>query len=242
MPESTAPSTIRGIDPYAPGGLEQLLDFHRAFWGDAVMEEGEGAEGDDPADQDDLTEDDDEDQDDSEEPEDDGESELGDAGKRALDRMKAKYKAERKRRRELESQRTEKKESGSDDEESDPEKIREQARTEAETEATKRVKRAEIKAAIANKVVDPALAVSLIDVDDIDLDDDGNPDEDGIADAVDDLLKKKPYLAAQSGKGQSFDSARGKNRKPKKVTREQLKTMTPEQVSKAYKEGRIEGA
>lgn len=40
--------TIHGIDPYAPGGIDQLLDFHRRFWGDAQMNanaSGDGGQG-----------------------------------------------------------------------------------------------------------------------------------------------------------------------------------------------------
>ncbi|MCP1414400.1 hypothetical protein [Paenarthrobacter sp. A20] len=32
--------TIYGIDPYAPGGIDQLMAHHRATFGDAVMEDG----------------------------------------------------------------------------------------------------------------------------------------------------------------------------------------------------------
>lgn len=58
MPESTtAPALMHGfIDPFAPGGLEQLLAFNRAKFGDAVMSANAGAPsggapagGDDPA-------------------------------------------------------------------------------------------------------------------------------------------------------------------------------------------------
>lgn len=38
-------NTIHGIDPFQPGGIEALLDFHRQTFGDAVMEAGEGGEG-----------------------------------------------------------------------------------------------------------------------------------------------------------------------------------------------------
>jgi hypothetical protein len=37
--------TIHGIDPYAPGGLTALMAHHYATFGDAVMEEGAGGEG-----------------------------------------------------------------------------------------------------------------------------------------------------------------------------------------------------
>lgn len=41
MPET---KTIHGIDPYAPGGLDELFALHRATFGDAVMEaEGDSA-------------------------------------------------------------------------------------------------------------------------------------------------------------------------------------------------------
>ncbi|MCS3494071.1 hypothetical protein M2368_003099 [Arthrobacter sp. JUb119] len=49
MPESTtAPALMHGfIDPFAPGGLEQLLAFNRAKFGDAVMSANAGgADGD----------------------------------------------------------------------------------------------------------------------------------------------------------------------------------------------------
>lgn len=37
-------NTIHGIDPFQPGGVEALLDFHRQTFGDAVMEAGEGGD------------------------------------------------------------------------------------------------------------------------------------------------------------------------------------------------------
>lgn len=38
------PKTIHGIDPYAPGGIEELLNFHRARWGDMQMNANAGGE------------------------------------------------------------------------------------------------------------------------------------------------------------------------------------------------------
>jgi len=41
----TSPALMHGfIDPYAPGGLEQLLEFNRAQFGDAVMSAQAGSE------------------------------------------------------------------------------------------------------------------------------------------------------------------------------------------------------
>lgn len=36
--------TIHGIDPYAPGGIEKLLNFHRKHWGDMQMNANAGGE------------------------------------------------------------------------------------------------------------------------------------------------------------------------------------------------------
>ena len=38
------PPTIHGIDPYAPGGVEELLNFHRQHWGDMQMNANAGGE------------------------------------------------------------------------------------------------------------------------------------------------------------------------------------------------------
>lgn len=43
------PRTIHGIDPYAPGGVEALIEFNRAIFGDAQMNANAGGEGGDPS-------------------------------------------------------------------------------------------------------------------------------------------------------------------------------------------------
>lgn len=40
------PKTIHGIDPYAPGGIEELLNFHRGHWGNMQMNANAGGESD----------------------------------------------------------------------------------------------------------------------------------------------------------------------------------------------------
>jgi hypothetical protein len=42
--------------------------------------------------------------------------------------------------------------------------------------------------------------VRLLDLSQFELDADGNVDEDEVADAIKDLIERKPYLAAQGGK------------------------------------------
>jgi len=36
--------TIHGIDPYAPGGVEALIEFNRGLWGDMQMNANDGGE------------------------------------------------------------------------------------------------------------------------------------------------------------------------------------------------------
>lgn len=119
----------------------------------------------------------------------DGEDSLGDAGKQALDRMKAKLKAERERRIAAEEKAA--KALGEDD----------AARIEREAlaKANARIVRAEIKAAAAGKLADPADALTFLSADDFEVDDDGDVDAGEIAAAIDDLVRRKPYLAAQGG-------------------------------------------
>lgn len=84
-----------------------------------------------------------------------------------------------------------------------------EAGKEATTKANARILRAEIKAAAAGKLADPADALRLLDLDDFDVDDDGETDAKAIAKAIDDLVKSKPYLAGKAGgKGSADNGAR----------------------------------
>lgn len=124
---------------------------------------------------------------------DEGADALGDAGKKALDRMKERLRTERQARRAAEARLNE--QAPADD----PERIRREAREEATKTANGRIVRAEIRAAAAGKLADPADALAFIDVEQFDVDDDGSVDQDDIAEAIADLLVSKPHLAAQGG-------------------------------------------
>lgn len=170
---------------------------------------------------------------------------LGDAGKKALDAMKAKYKAERDKRRAAEAKLTEagkKDETGKDGKEPDAERVRRDAEQAALSKANARILRAEVKAAAAGKLADPADALRFLDLDSFDVGDDGEIDTDELADAIADLLKDKPYLAAAQGgtrfKGTADGGARNGNRQSQ-ITREELARMSPEERLKAHKEGRL---
>ena len=125
--------------------------------------------------------------------EDGGEDELGDAGKKALDRMKAKLKAERSARIAAEAKLNE---TAAVD---DADRLQREADARALEKANARILNAEVRAAAVGKLSDPTDALTFIDLTQFDVDDDGSVDQDEIAQAIADLLTKKPYLAAQGG-------------------------------------------
>lgn len=160
---------------------------------------------------------------------------LGDAGKQALARMKEKLKAEKALRLSAERERDEAK--GVDE----ATKARREAESEALSKANSRIVRSEVKAAAKGVLADPGDAFKFLDLDEIEVDDDGNVDEEAIADAIAELVKKKPYLAAQGERrfrGGSDGGARKESR-PKQLTRADLAGMTPQQISDAKAKGQL---
>ncbi|NCL75680.1 hypothetical protein [Rhodococcus sp. YH1] len=164
--------------------------------GDAVDNDDEaGTDGVGDEDQDsDVDVDTDTGEDDDENP--DGADQLGDKGKKALDAMKAKWQAEKAKRVAAES-RVAELETG-DDENAQAQR---QADAAALAKANARIVKAEVRAAAAGKLSDPADAFRFLDLDDFEVDDDGDVDQDEIAAAITDLLERKPYLAASSSDG-----------------------------------------
>ncbi|MFE5544569.1 hypothetical protein ACFQ71_12205 [Streptomyces sp. NPDC056534] len=166
-----------------------------------------------------------------------GAEELGDKGKRALASMKGKWRAERDRAKELEQRLAEK------DTVDETERVRREAETAALSKANARIIRAEVKAAAAGKLADPADAYRFLDLDTFEVDNDGNVDSEEIAEAIDDLIKNKPYLAAAPAKrfqGTGDGGAARKASRPKQLTRADLKSMTPEAIDKAREDGRLD--
>lgn len=147
---------------------------------------------------------------DTETPEpDEGADALGDAGKKALDAMKAKMrtaeKAAKDARAELAKRDAELALRDKPAEEQALEQARAEARAEATTAANKRIVRSELKAAAAGKLANPAVAEKFLDLDDFDVDDNGDVDSDALNEAIADLLKREPYLAA--GKPNPFQGS-----------------------------------
>lgn len=118
-----------------------------------------------------------------------GDEELGDAGKKALDAWKQRAKvaeqAEKTAKAELA-----KRDAAVDDAST--------AREAAIRVANERVQRSELKAAAKGRLVDPSEALLNIDPTQFAVDANGDVDSDALNEAINQLLVKKPYLAAPS--------------------------------------------
>jgi ribosomal protein L35 len=166
---------------------------------------------------------------------------LGDAGKRALDSMKAKWKAERDTRRELERKLAESAAPAST-ETPDLEAVKSQAAREATVKANARILRSEIKAAATGKFADVSDALLNLDLTAFEVDENGDVDADEIADAIQEVLTRKPHLAAATAKrfqGTGDGGAARKASGPTQLTHEDLNKMSPEAIVKAKREGRL---
>lgn len=180
-----------------------------------------------------------------------GQDQLGDAGKRALDRMKQERNDSQRALREwtqlaqelgMESP-TELKEKFSsmnqttDEPEVDVEKAINDAVTRVRQEEGDKRLRAEINATAQNRLANPELASALLDKQNIKLDDEGNPS--GVTEAFDNLLKTYPYLGVQDSRRfqGSADGGPRNGNTPSQVSREDIKNMTPEQINKARADG-----
>lgn len=175
--------------------------------------------------------------------EDQGQAALGDAGKKALDAMKAKWKEADKLAKDNAAALAalQAKVDGKEAEHqaaAEAQKVRD----EALATANKRILSAEVRAAAAGKLNDPSDALAYIDLTSFEVGEDGSVDADAIGAAVTDLISKKPYLAAQGGRkfqGSADGGARNDATKAAQLTESDLDRMTPEQIDKARKEGRL---
>ena len=178
-----------------------------------------------------------------------GAEQLGDPGKKALDTMKGKLKAERERRRSLEAQLAER-DKPADGDQPDPDALVRQAEATALARVNERLVKAEVRAAAAGKLADPADAHRFLDLSQFEVDADGNVDADEVAEAIDDLLTSKPYLAAQGGstkprfQGPADSGARKGNARPTQLTEADVKRLSAAgnhaEIVKAQNEGRLD--
>lgn len=103
--------------------------------------------------------------------------------------------AERKGRKQITDELDRIKREGLGEQERAIEEARMQARAEVRAEYNARTLRAEVRAAAADKAIDPAAVVALLDLERFELDDEGRADSGAINSAIAELLKEKPYLA-----------------------------------------------
>ncbi|MGR7002804.1 hypothetical protein ACU686_40480 [Yinghuangia aomiensis] len=241
------PRLARPVPTHAPGTVLGYRDDGRP-----ILPIAGGA----PGDEDDDGQDDDADaqgadddgQDDADDGTDDeGAEHLGDPGKQALDRQKEKWKAERERRKAAETELAELRAKHSPGAaagtEPNADQIREQARTEARAEALRDRALDRLEAKAARLLTEPEDARRFLEHRVEDFIDDGKVDNDAIVDAIEELIKTKPYLAAATAKprfeGRGDGGARNGPGKPRQLTETDLNSMTPEQIVAAQKAGQL---
>ena len=125
----------------------------------------------------------------------------------------------------------------------DVDEIRRAAAAEATSAATRRIVGAEIRAAAARVLADPADALRFLDVSAIGVDADGTPDTKAITDALDALVTAKPYLAATAQRRFAGSADGGPRNGPAdtpQLTRADLRRMTPEQIVEAQAKGQLD--
>lgn len=109
----------------------------------------------------------------------------------------AKY---RTRLREVEAELDEARKAQLSDAERAIDDARSQGRAEALAEVSQQLIAAEVRAAASGVLVDPDVAVHLLDLSSVEVADDGSFDTDAITAAVNELAEQKPYLAAKQQK------------------------------------------
>jgi hypothetical protein len=244
MHHSNLPRHVRGhaagwAHPYPTGPWSPVFyaDGDADDSDDDQDDDGTGDSDDDADGQDDDAGDGGQDDNSDDEADPEGADELGDKGKRALASMKGKWRTERDKRRELEARLAEK--DGADD----AEQARRKAEADAVAKANGRILKAEIRAAAKGRLHNAADALTFLDLDQFEVGEDGEIDTEEIEEAITDLLKDKPYLAAATAKrfqGTGDGGAARKASRPKQLTRADLKSMTPEAIDQARIDGRLD--
>jgi hypothetical protein len=138
---------------------------------------------------------------DPEETDPEGADALGEPGKRALDSMKSKWAAEKAKAKALQEQLDALNAKPAD--EKTPEDYQREADARATAKANERVLKADLRLAAKDILIDPSDAFLNLDLSQFEADADGEFDPEEIADALKDLVKRKPHLgktAAQGGK------------------------------------------
>jgi hypothetical protein len=244
----------RNGDPLRAIGVTSRGPVWPVMGGDGTDDDGPGDDAGSDSTDDDQADTDDDGANADDDP--DGADQLGDPGKKALAAMKEQRNAARAEARgfrqlanELGVKNAEelkkligKGKPADNPDQPDVDQIRREALATATRSANERILRAEVKAAAAGKLADPADALQFLDLSTIDVDDDGTVDPDQVAEAIADLVKKKPYLAAQGARkwqGGADGGARKGQAKLPQLTEADLKRMTPDQIVAAQEKGQF---
>jgi hypothetical protein len=169
---------------------------------------------------------------------------LGDKGREALVKERKARRDAEKARKAAEAERDELRAAAAkkdgDAAQADAEQIRRDADKTAADKANKRILAAELKAAAAGKLADPSDAAAFIDLSQFEVGADGEFDADEISEAISDLIKRKPHLAAKAQGFQGSGDGGARTSRPRQLTRADLKNMSPAQINKAREEGRLD--
>jgi len=120
------------------------------------------------------------------------------------------------------------------------EQERAQVQADAIAKANERIRKAEVRAAAAQLLKDPADALRYLDLDQFEVSDDGEVDTSAVKEALEGLVKSKPYLAAEGGTGPIIHSPTAHREGPagkQQWTKADLQGKTPEQIATAKREG-----
>ncbi|MBB4072053.1 hypothetical protein [Canibacter oris] len=159
-----------------------------------------------------------------------GEKALGDAGKKALDAMKAERNEYKRLAAEAKTELERlKAEAEGRKAEYEAEQQARRVKEAALAAANERIALAELRAAAKGKLSDPADAATFIDVTQIEVAEDGAVDTTMVDALIDDLISRKPYLAAQSGqvKGSADGGARNGST-PRQLTHDEVRQLAAE--------------
>jgi hypothetical protein len=118
-----------------------------------------------------------------------------------------------------------------------------EAREEAQTAFNQRLVQAELKAALAGKVNNAALALKVIDTSVIDIDATGEVDAQSVTDAIEAALSQYPELKPADVKkftGTADQGTKGKAIRPHQLSREELAALSPEQRIQAHESGQLD--
>lgn len=175
-----------------------------------------------------------------------GQTSLGDAGKQALDRMKAERNAAKAEARankaELDRIKAELALKDKPAEEQAIEAAKAEARAEATQKANARILKSELKALATGKLADPTDAALYINLDDFTVDDNGDVDSDALNEAITELLTRKPHLAAVKPNrfdGDADQGAKGKDSQPAQLSRDEMLRLSDEEIEIARNAGRL---